>query len=299
MHRRLETCGKPFVALINGHALGGGYELCLACHHRIMTDDPKATVGLPEVTVGLLPGSGGTQRLPRMIGLEASLPILLEGRTLNPQAALKLGMVDQVVPAAQMLEAARTWLLGRPDAVREWDRKGYKPSNGLLNGATALTMSMRASIIGAQTQHNYPAPITILRCLFEGAMLPFERALRLESKYFAQLFAHPVARNIIRTQFVNKAEAGKLARRPPGFRHPAGSPTRRPRRRNDGRGNRIRCSRRRHRCRVAGQIAGRCGKRQVALCHRVGQRKYSGDDVPANRPIRSWAGFKPRPTTPP
>ena len=217
MHRRLETCGKPFVALINGHALGGGYELCLACHHRIMTDDPKATVGLPEVTVGLLPGSGGTQRLPRMIGLEASLPILLEGRTLNPQAALKLGMVDQVVPAAQMLEAARTWLLSRPDAVREWDRKGYKPSNGLLNGGTALTMSMRASIIGAQTQHNYPAPITILRCLFEGAMLPFERALRLESKYFAQLFAHPVARNIIRTQFVNKAEAGKLARRPPGF----------------------------------------------------------------------------------
>lgn len=217
LHRRLETCGKPFVALINGHALGGGYELCLACHHRIMTDDPQATVGLPEVTVGLLPGSGGTQRLPRMIGLEASLPILLDGRTLNPQAALALGMVDQVVPAAQMLEAARTWLLSRPEPVRDWDRKGYKPSNGLLNGATALTLSVRATTIAAQTQHNYPAPIIILRCLFEGMMLPFERALRLESKYFARLFADPVARNIIRTQFVNKAEATKLARRPPGF----------------------------------------------------------------------------------
>jgi 3-hydroxyacyl-CoA dehydrogenase / enoyl-CoA hydratase / 3-hydroxybutyryl-CoA epimerase len=217
MHRRLETCGKPFVALINGYALGGGYELCLACHQRIMTDDPKATVGLPEVTVGLLPGSGGTQRLPRMIGLEASVPILLEGRTLNPQAALEIGMVDRVVPAVQLLAAAREWLLGRPDSVRAWDRKGYKPANGLLNGATALTLSTRATAIAAQTQHNYPAPITILRCLFEGTMLPFDRALRLESKYFAQLFAHPVTRNIIRTGFVNKAEAAKLARRPKGF----------------------------------------------------------------------------------
>jgi len=217
MHRRLETCGKPFVALINGHALGGGFELCLACHHRIMTDDPKATVGLPEVTVGLLPGSGGTQRLPRMIGLEASLPVLLDGRTLGPEAALELGMVDRVVPAAQLLDAAREWLLSRPDPVRAWDRKGYKPASGLLNGATALAMSVRASAIAAQTQHNYPAPITILRCVFEGTMLPFDRALKLESKYFAQLLSDPVARNIIRTQFVNKAQAAKLARRPKGI----------------------------------------------------------------------------------
>lgn len=217
MHRRLETCGKPFVVLINGTALGGGFELCLACHHRIMTDDPKASVGLPEVTVGLLPGSGGTQRLPRMIGLEPSLPILLEGRTLGPEAALKARVVDQVVPAAQLLEAGRAWLLSKPDPVREWDRKGYKASTGLLNGVTALAMSLRASTIAAQTHHNYPAPITILRCLFEGTMLPFDRALKLESKYFAQLLGHPVARNIIRTQFVSKAEAAKLARRPQGF----------------------------------------------------------------------------------
>jgi len=174
-------------------------------------------VGLPEVTVGLLPGSGGTQRLPRMIGLEPSLPILLEGRTLGPEAALEVGMVDRVVPAAQLLDAGRDWLLSRPAAVREWDRKGYKPATGLLNGATALAMSVRATSIAAQTQHNYPAPITLLRCLFEGTMLPFDRALKLESKYFARLLTHPVARNIIRTQFVNKAEAAKLARRPPGI----------------------------------------------------------------------------------
>ncbi|HVW67968.1 MAG TPA: enoyl-CoA hydratase-related protein, partial [Steroidobacteraceae bacterium] len=107
MHRRLETCGKPFVAAINGYALGGGFELCLACHRRIIVDDPRATVGLPEVTVGLLPGSGGTQRLPRMIGLEAALALLLEGRTVAPAAALELGMVDEVVPAERLLEAAR------------------------------------------------------------------------------------------------------------------------------------------------------------------------------------------------
>src|ERR1700691_3520192 len=97
MHRRMETCGKPFVAAINGLALGGGYELALACHYRVVADDPKAVVGLPEVTVGLLPGSGGTQRLPRMIGIEKSLPILLEGKSVAPAEALKLGMVDGVV----------------------------------------------------------------------------------------------------------------------------------------------------------------------------------------------------------
>src|ERR1700691_2109726 len=97
MHPRLETCGKPFGAAINGLALGGGYELALACHHRILADDPRAVVGLPEVTVGVLPGSGGTQRLPRMIGIEKSLPVLLEGKSVAPAEALKLGMVDGVV----------------------------------------------------------------------------------------------------------------------------------------------------------------------------------------------------------
>ena len=101
MHRRLETCGKTFVAAINGLALGSGYELCLACHYRVIVDDPKAVIGLPEVSVGLLPGSGGTQRLPRMIGVEQSLPTLLEGKTVGPVEALKFGMVDAVVSAAR------------------------------------------------------------------------------------------------------------------------------------------------------------------------------------------------------
>jgi 3-hydroxyacyl-CoA dehydrogenase / enoyl-CoA hydratase / 3-hydroxybutyryl-CoA epimerase len=214
MHRRMETCGKPFVAAINGLALGGGYELALACHYRVIVDDPKAVVGLPEVTVGLLPGSGGTQRLPRMIGIDKSLPILLEGKSVGPAEALKLGMVDAVVPASALIETARQWILKSPDPIRAWDKKGYRSSGGLLNGAIANVMTFQPAIIGAKTQYNYPAPIAILDCVFEGTMMPFDKSLALESKYFAKLLCDPVSRNLIRTTFINKGEAMKLARRP-------------------------------------------------------------------------------------
>jgi 3-hydroxyacyl-CoA dehydrogenase / enoyl-CoA hydratase / 3-hydroxybutyryl-CoA epimerase len=214
MHRRMETCGKPFVAAMNGLALGGGYELALACHYRVIVDDPKAIVGLPEVTVGLLPGSGGTQRLPRMIGVEKSLPVLLDGRTFGPADALKAGLVDEVVPAAALIDAARKWLSKSPDPVRAWDKKGYRGTGGLLNSAVANVMTQQAAVVAAKTLYNYPAPIAILDCIFEGTLLPFDKALRLESKYFAKLLCDYVSRNLIRTLFVNKGEAMKLARRP-------------------------------------------------------------------------------------
>ncbi|HEY3654211.1 MAG TPA: 3-hydroxyacyl-CoA dehydrogenase NAD-binding domain-containing protein [Steroidobacteraceae bacterium] len=214
MHRRMETCGKPFVAAINGLALGGGYELALACHHRVIVDEPKAVVGLPEVTVGLLPGSGGTQRLPRMIGVEKSLAVLLEGKSVSPTEALKLGMVDAVVPVSALIETARQWILKSPDPVRAWDKKGYRGSGGLLNPAIANVMTFQPAMIAAKTQYNYPAPIAILDCIFEGTMMPFDKALNLESKYFAKLLCDPVSRNLIRTTFINKGEAMKLARRP-------------------------------------------------------------------------------------
>ncbi len=216
MHRKLETCGKPVVAAINGLALGGGYELALACHHRVIVDDPKAIVGLPEVTVGLLAGSGGTQRLPRMIGVERALAVMLDGLTPGPAEALKLGMVDAVVPADRLIETARAWILGAPDAVRPWDRKGYRFGGGLLDPAIASAMAQRTAAIAAKTQRNDPAPITILSAVFEGTVLPIDKALALESKLFAKLLAGPVARNIVRTSFVNKNEAAKLVRRPRG-----------------------------------------------------------------------------------
>ncbi|MHC8380508.1 3-hydroxyacyl-CoA dehydrogenase NAD-binding domain-containing protein [Pseudomonas sp. LB3P14] len=216
LHRRMETCGKPFAVALNGLALGGGFELALACHYRVIVDNPKAVVGLPEVTVGLLAGSGGTQRLPRMIGIQKALPLLLEGKTLTPVEAVKLGMVDAVVPAENLLQTARNWLLANPQAQRSWDQKGYRPAEGLglLNANQAAAYSMQVGAIAAKTWHNYPAPIAILDSVFEGMLMPFDKALSVESKHFARLLTDPVARNLIRTTFVNKGQADRLVRRP-------------------------------------------------------------------------------------
>jgi 3-hydroxyacyl-CoA dehydrogenase/enoyl-CoA hydratase/3-hydroxybutyryl-CoA epimerase len=214
MHRRLETCGKPFVAAINGLALGGGFELCLACHARVIVDDPKAVVGLPEVTLGLLPGSGGTQRLPRMIGVDRCLTPLLEGKTYPPAEALELGLVDEVVPATALIESARRKILNGLDPVRAWDKKGYRCNTGLLDNRLANVYCARQARIAAQTQRNYPAPIAILDCIFAGTLMPIDKALDLESKYFAKLLCGPVSRNIVRTMFVSKGELAGLSRRP-------------------------------------------------------------------------------------
>jgi 3-hydroxyacyl-CoA dehydrogenase/enoyl-CoA hydratase/3-hydroxybutyryl-CoA epimerase len=215
MHRRMETSGKPFVAAINGAALGGGFELCLACHGRVIVDDPKAVVGLPEVKVGLLPGSGGTQRLVRIAGVERGLDLLLEGTNLTPDKALALGLVDKVVPAAELITAARQWLVEHPDPVRAWDKKGYAlpESVGLLNPAAAAFFSFK-SAKATTMGRNYPAPIAITSAVFEGVQLTFDGALAIESKYFAKLLTGPVARNIIRTNFINKGAAERLVHRP-------------------------------------------------------------------------------------
>jgi 3-hydroxyacyl-CoA dehydrogenase/enoyl-CoA hydratase/3-hydroxybutyryl-CoA epimerase len=218
MHRAIETSGKPWVAALNGFALGGGFELALACHRRILVDDPKAVVGLPEVNVALLPGSGGTQRLPRMIGVKAALDLLLNGRSVAGKEAVELGLVDQLVPSDELQKASRDWISGSPDPVRAWDRKGFSVSEarGLLHPETAALFSATSAAV-AKTGYNQPAPATILSCVFEGIQLPFDRALKLESKYFAKLLTGPVARNIIRTTFISKAAAEKGARRPIGL----------------------------------------------------------------------------------
>ncbi len=217
MHRAIETGGKPWVAVLGGLALGGGFELALAAHRRILSDDKRAVVGLPEVNVGLLPGSGGTQRLPRIAGVKAALDLLLSGRHVAPGEALKLGIVDEVVPQAELLDRARAWLAGTPDPVKPWDRKGFAlpESRGLLNPEAAGMFSVASGGI-AKVGRNLPAPAAILSCVFEGVQLPFDKALAVESKYFANLLTDPVARNIIRSTFISKAAAEKGARRPAG-----------------------------------------------------------------------------------
>ena len=216
--RKLETSGKPWVAAINGLALGGGFELCLACHYRVMADDPKAFVGLPEVKVGLLPGGGGTQRMPRLIGIAQSLPYLLEGGNISAAEAKKLGLVQEVVPPGELIAAAKRWLLTSPNAVQPWDQKGFRVPGGAGFGSAtvAQTFAGATALVAKKTLHNYPAPAAILSSVYEGTIVPIDRGLDVEAKYFATLVTSPVSRNLIRTMFVNKGNADKLSVRPAG-----------------------------------------------------------------------------------
>lgn len=214
--RRLETCGKPVVAALNGTAMGGGLETALACHYRVVADDPRIQLGLPEVKIGLLPGAGGTQRLPRLIGLQPALMLLVEGNGISPREALKLGLVNQVVPAEQLLSAAKAWLLTAGDPVAPWDKKGFKApiQTGLLGASASQVLMGASAMVQQKTYYNYPAPKAILSCVYEGCQVPIDVGLRIESKYFTTLIRSPEARNMIRTLFINKGAADKLSRRP-------------------------------------------------------------------------------------
>jgi len=224
--RRIETGGKPFACAINGTALGGGLELALACHHRVLSDDPDTRVGLPEVSVGLLPAGGGTQRLPRLIGIEAALPLLVEGTALNAEQALRAGIVDALAEPPGVIDACRRWLLGRPDAAQPWDKDGYRIPGGAGPLAEHAMRSFYAGMakVRQRTQNNYPAPLAILRAVYEGTQLPFEQALDVEAACFRTLVQNPVARNLIRTQFIGARRHAALTHRPAGI---AAQPVRR------------------------------------------------------------------------
>jgi 3-hydroxyacyl-CoA dehydrogenase/enoyl-CoA hydratase/3-hydroxybutyryl-CoA epimerase len=214
--RRLETSGKPFAAAINGAALGGGLELALACHFRVVADVPKLILGCPEVTIGLIPGAGATQRLPRLLGIKAAVELLLEGRRLSPAQAKRAGIVDEVVAAADLLEAARNWVLTRGDAVQPWDRKTFAVPGGagFFNAGITSFFNATATGISVKTQHNLPAPIALLQAVAQGTAVPMEAGLRIEARQFTKLLLDPVARNIMRNSFISKAECDKLAGRP-------------------------------------------------------------------------------------
>ena len=216
IYRKLETCGKPVATAINGLALGGGLELCLATHYRVIADNPKVIVGLPEVSVGLLPGAGGTQRLPRLIGIAKALPMMLEGKPIGPEQAFKLGIVNEVAPAEELVARAKAWVLANPQAQQPWDVKGFKVPGGVgcLAPHANEAFSATTSRLVRSTQRNLPAPIAISSCVFEGTIVPIDTGLAIEAKYFAKLSTGAVARNLIRTSFVNKGAAEKLARRP-------------------------------------------------------------------------------------
>ena len=216
--RRMETGGKPVVAAVNGTAVGGGFEIVLACHYRIAIDDPRLLLGLPEVNIGLLPGGGGTQRVVRMIGLQAAGPILMQGKLLSPQAALDAKLIDKVAPKEQLLAEAKRWILEKGDAVAPWDKKGFQVPGGAgaLNADVRNFFSISNAMTRSNTFGNYPAAEAVSACLFEGAQLPMDLALRIEAKYFVKVFTDPVSGALIRTMFINKGKAEKLDSRPQG-----------------------------------------------------------------------------------
>ena len=216
--RALETCGKPLAAAVNGLALGGGLELALACHYRVVADNPKIQLGLPESKVGLLPGAGGTQRLPRLIGAMKALPLMLEGKSVSPQEALSLGIVHEVVPAENIVAAAKAWISTNGDTVAPWDKKDFKiPGGGPYTPATSQVFIMGNAMLRKQSFGNYPAQINIMKCVYEGLQVPIDAALRIESRYFAKTASTPQARGMIRTLFLSMDQLGKGASRPAGI----------------------------------------------------------------------------------
>jgi 3-hydroxyacyl-CoA dehydrogenase/enoyl-CoA hydratase/3-hydroxybutyryl-CoA epimerase len=210
--RKLETCGKPVAVAINGTALGGGLELALACHYRVVADDPDIQLGLPEVTLGLLPGGGGTQRLPRLIGLKQAASLILSGKRIGPEEALQLGIIHKVAATADLVEIAEQWVLQGNDPTQPWDRKGFRvPGGAGLNDMNVGRLFQQLTArISADHRHNYPAPIAALRCLFNGTtVLSMDAALKIETREFSALTRDPVARNMIRTLFINKGKTSR------------------------------------------------------------------------------------------
>ena len=217
LFREIERAGKPFVAAINGSALGGGYEICLACHYRLTADNPKTQIGLPEVTLGLLPGAGGTQRLPRMIGLKNALPMLMEGRKVGVAKAKEMGLVDEVVPADGLMARARQWLLtdGAANIVKPWDKKGFRLPGGNVQSPPSWQLFMgAAAAVRGKTAGLYPAPAAIMESVYDGCHVDIDTGLKIENRQFARLAVSPQAQNMIRTLFYAIGDANKLIGRP-------------------------------------------------------------------------------------
>jgi 3-hydroxyacyl-CoA dehydrogenase/enoyl-CoA hydratase/3-hydroxybutyryl-CoA epimerase len=170
------------------------------------------------VTIGLLPGVGGTQRLARLIGIREALPLMLEGRQIEPEKALEMGIVNELAPADEIVSRARRWVLDKGLAQAPWDQPGFRIPGGAgaMHPKAVETFMVGTSLMAGKTFHNYPAPKAVMSAVYEGTMVPFDTGLRIESQYFAQLISDPVARNMIRTLFINKGEADKLVRRPQG-----------------------------------------------------------------------------------
>ncbi|WP_374600513.1 3-hydroxyacyl-CoA dehydrogenase NAD-binding domain-containing protein [Brevundimonas sp.] len=215
--RALETCGKPVAAAINGLALGGGLELTLACHYRVVADDNKIQLGLPEIKVGLFPGGGGTQRLTRLIGVQAAMMAMSEGKSFRPNDAKGAGIVHEVVAKGTEVEAAKAWIKGGGKAVQPWDEKSFKlPGGGPYHPVGVQNFIVGNAMLRKQSYGNYPAVVNLMKAVYEGTQVPMDAALRIETRYFIKTLMTPQAQGMIRSLFLSKQELDKGAVRPAG-----------------------------------------------------------------------------------
>jgi 3-hydroxyacyl-CoA dehydrogenase/enoyl-CoA hydratase/3-hydroxybutyryl-CoA epimerase len=213
--RRMETCGKPWVAALNGTAMGGGFELALACHHRVASENDKTRLGLPEIKVGLFPGGGGTQRIARMLQPADALQFLLKGDQLRLNRAKAMKLVDEVVPPAELIQKAKDWIKAGGTAKAPWDVDGFKlPGGPVYSKAGMMVFPPANALYRRETYDNYPAARAIMQVVYEGLQLPMDQALRVESRYFAKILRSPEAAAMIRSLFVSMQELNKGARRP-------------------------------------------------------------------------------------
>src|SRR6266436_2173076 len=215
LYRRIETCGKPWVAALNGTAVGGGFELALACHYRVAAKNPKTRLGLPEVKVGLFPGAGGTIRISRMLAPVDALQFLLKGDQLRVERAKAMKLVDAVVPPGELVKAAKDWIKAGGKAKNPWDVDGFRlPGGPVYSKAGMTTFPAANAIYRRETYDNYPAARAILQVVYEGLQLPMDLALKVESRWFAKILRTPEAAAMMRSLFVSMQELGKGARRP-------------------------------------------------------------------------------------
>ena len=216
--RRIETIGVPVVAAINGSAMGGGYEVTLACHHRIALNNPRSVIGLPEVTLGLLPGAGGVVRLTRMLGLQNALPFLAEGKRLKAAAAVQAGLADDIAQSPEeMMEKAKSWIKANPNAKAPWDEKGFRlPGGAPTNPKVAMMLPIVPAMTKMKTYGNYPAPQAIANVAVEGALVDFDTAARIESRYFTMLASGKVSKNMTKAFWFDLNSVKKGGSRPEG-----------------------------------------------------------------------------------
>src|SRR5450759_3971062 len=209
--RSIETSGKPFVAAIGGIAAGGGYEISLACHHRVAADDPTTRIGFLDIQAGLMPGLGGTQRLPRLIGIQRALPLLLEGSRLGARAAKEAGLVDALAATGDLLESARGWILdrGAQKTAQPWDAKGFR----IPGGSSGHLFGPASAMLRERTMGLYPAPVATLSSVFEGCQVDFDTGLKIEARYFVHVRGTPEARHLMRLAR-SRQELEGLAGRP-------------------------------------------------------------------------------------